>query len=193
MSQSEVEDFLEHHGIKGMKWGVRRDNPSGRSKTASTNQKPSSESKVPVGSVVVTPNGGVLRKATSAEQARKAPLSQKQLDTLRRLGEDTAKEKGSSTSKISSMSDAEIKERINRMQMEKQYKQLMAEKNPKKTAAKDFILGVLKDAGKQAATDVLKSAASAYGKQAIGIAMTKSKNPAVSAAGAILKSPPKKK
>lgn len=32
----DVEEFLEHHGIKGMRWGVRRSNPSGKSSGSST-------------------------------------------------------------------------------------------------------------------------------------------------------------
>jgi hypothetical protein len=31
---NDVEEFLEHYGVKGMKWGVRRRRPSGSSTTA---------------------------------------------------------------------------------------------------------------------------------------------------------------
>ena len=148
MSQSEVEDFLEHHGIKGMKWGVRRENPSG---------KPRSTSKT-------STSTSTVEKKSSSSASKPAATPRKK------------------------MTDAELREKINRLQMEKQYKQLMAEKNPKKKAAKEFIISVIKDAGKQAATDILSTAAKTYGKQVLGGAMAKSKNPAVSVAGNIIKS-----
>lgn len=39
----EVDDFLEHYGVKGMKWGVRRNNYEGAS--ARTNREASKDAK----------------------------------------------------------------------------------------------------------------------------------------------------
>ena len=38
MEQIEVEEFLQHHGVKGMKWGVRRSSKTG-SKSSSKSKK----------------------------------------------------------------------------------------------------------------------------------------------------------
>lgn len=40
MSNQEVDDFLEHFGVKGMRWGVRNGG-SGSTKTESSKKKPS--------------------------------------------------------------------------------------------------------------------------------------------------------
>lgn len=78
------EEFLQHHGVKGMKWGVRRsqaelDRAAGR-----------------------TPSKG-------------------------RLGSSSRKRK-SSAPPASSMDDNQLRQRINRLQMEKQYNELTASK-----------------------------------------------------------------
>ena len=85
---------LYHHGIKGMKWGVRRT-------PAQLGHKPS--------------------KLTTSQ--RKTEMKK--------------------------MSDTELRNRINRIQMEKQYMQLTA---PEVSAGKKFVKDVLVNAAKQTAT-----------------------------------------
>ena len=87
-------DELYHHGIKGMKWGVRRT-------PAQLGHKPS--------------------KLTTSQRK----------------------------SEMKKMSDTELRNRINRIQMEKQYMQLTA---PEVSAGKKFVKDVLVNAAKQTAT-----------------------------------------
>ena len=87
-------DELYHHGIKGMKWGVRRT-------PAQLGHKPS--------------------KLTTSQRK----------------------------SEMKKMSDKELRNRINRIQMEKQYMQLTA---PEVSAGKKFVKDVLVNAAKQTAT-----------------------------------------
>lgn len=96
---------LYHHGIKGMKWGVRRSRAqlgysSGPRKTKKQAQK------------------------VSSKQQRKEAMKK--------------------------MSDAELRSRINRIQMEKQYMQLT---EPQLSPGKKFVKDVLTNAAKQTVTN----------------------------------------
>ena len=99
---------LTHHGVKGMKWGVRRKRPR------------------------------VDDDADAHEDSRRA-----------RDGKSAK-----------SLSDAELRNRINRIQMEKQYAQLTASE---KSAGRKFITDVLSQAAKETA----KNYAAQYMKKGI--------------------------
>ena len=109
---------LAHHGIPGMKWGVRRFQNKDGSLTAAGKKRYGS-------------NGGEADSSGSGSKAHG---------------------KKSRPKKISEMSDEELRQRLNRLQMEKQLKQLMreqeAEKQKKgesfvKKTAKNFIQTVI--------------------------------------------------
>lgn len=107
-------DVIQHTGVLGMKWGIRR---------ARSSSSSSSSSKT--------------KQHVSSESSESKPELK-----------DT-KAKGSISSSIKAMSDAELKSKINRIQMEKQYAQLTTRE---KSAGEKFIKSVLSDAGKQTAT-----------------------------------------
>lgn len=104
---------LYHHGIKGMRWGVRRTRAqlgysSSPRKTKTQAQKVSSKQQ---------------RKVSSKQQRKEA---------------------------MKKMSDAELRNRINRIQMERQYMQLTAaEMSP----GKKFVKDVVTNAAKQTVTN----------------------------------------
>ena len=94
--------ILQHHGILGQKWGVRR-----------------TEAQLARGS-----KGSPSSKKVSAKEAER--------------------------SKVKSMSDAELRQRINRIQMERQYSQL----NKKDiSVGQKFVTDVFTNAAKQTATN----------------------------------------
>ena len=89
---------LAHHGILGMKWGVRRFQNKDGSLTAAGKKR------YGIG-------GGEADSSGSGGKARG---------------------KKNRPKKISEMSDAELRQRLNRLQMEKQLKQLMSEQEAEK-------------------------------------------------------------
>ena len=96
--------YLIHHGILGMKWGVRR-------------------------------NGSTI---SSSKSVRKVSTGK------------TSSKKENQQSAVKKMSDAELRQKINRMQMEKQYNQLT---KTEISTGKKFVSDILTNAAKQTATN----------------------------------------
>lgn len=109
-AEAVIERTLEHYGIKGMKWGVRR--------------------------------------------------SQEELDRL--AGRTPRKSRRARTSEARSMSDTELRSRINRIQMEQQYVKLTA---PKTNAGAKFVKDLLANSGKNIASAQLAK----YGGKAVDL------------------------
>jgi len=118
------EEMLEHHGIKGQKWGVRRYQNKDGSRTALGKKRESSPD-------------------TKEKEARKADVKNRR-----------------------TMSDADLKKRVERMKLEKEYKTLVDEDT---APGKKYVSEILSAAGKKTLT-IAAAGALAYGVKA---AMTK--------------------
>lgn len=121
---------LKHYGILGMKWGVRRS-------PAQLGHKPSSSSKS-------SPNRNGPSKISRPKKLKKA----------------SSKVEAPKKKTISEMSEEELNKMIDRMRLEKTYKQLISELNPKKVSkGKQFVGRILaksaENIGTQLATYVM--------------------------------------
>lgn len=120
------EDIIEHYGVLGQKWGVRKSlDKTGRKQYA--------------------------KKATEA----KVEKSKKKVSVLKQAVKKAKEIKTDSKPKsVHELSDSELRERINRLNMEKQYSDLMKSQvsalNPpkQKSATRKFMENVGQEAAK---------------------------------------------
>ena len=154
-----VGDFLEHYGVLGMKWGVRKDRPNSRlpkhatfyntdKATGATTMVDYNPRKVQVSRVA---GGGIQVTGRSRKEVQRVS------EEIRRQLSNKS-EKKSVTSKLN-LTDDELRSTINRMQLEKTYAQLTA--SPKQTnAAQQFMINtgsqILANAITNVGTDYLK-------------------------------------
>jgi hypothetical protein len=111
-----MDNSLRHWGIKGMKWGIRKDRDA---------------------------SGGGSRPSkgkSSTDNDSKKPVSIPQKKR-----------------KITELSDAELREKINRLEMEKRYKSLVKEEksSPAATRGKKFVVDVLENSARNIATQTV--------------------------------------
>ena len=125
-----TENELLHYGVLGMKWGVKKARKS--SDTVDETRRKSN-----------TQNSNTQKSNTqnsNTKQQSKKFVTKKQRQ--KQIMED-----------LNSMSDKELRERLNRMQMEQQYIRMMT---PEKSAAKNQLEKFLINEGRNLASQMLR-------------------------------------
>ena len=110
-----MSDVLEHHGIIGQKWGVRR-TPAQLGHVTGGKKSGGSDNK----------SSGSDNKSSGTKPAK---------------NETGAKTPGKASRKSSSMSDDELRQRISRLNMEEQYDNLVARQKQRNTSVAKKLLG----------------------------------------------------
>lgn len=127
---------LMHHGIKGQRWGVRRT-------PEQLGHAPKKQSTIDT----------VKKKASELGKAAGNKIKSAATSVKNRISRKIADKK-----KAKYMTTEELRERISRLDMEKRYKDLLAQQNPKKTSM---------------ARELLSNAAKNLGQKALGVAVDK--------------------
>ena len=178
------EDYLEHHGVKGMKWGVRKDRSGGSATNRMVN---TSVKKVALSSRAA---GGVTNAMNAYSKVRVNRLNNKQdlLAEKQKLkdmeAEAARKEQSSPAKKTSSakvdpktLTDSQLNDHISRLEREKKYKDLTATNSDKvRERAKKVAGDIMADAAKKALTKYLSDAIYAGVTGGLQLPATKTKD-----------------
>jgi hypothetical protein len=162
-----VEALLEHAGVKGMKWGIRKD----RNRTSSfsvVNPKTGEKYQVKYdpSKLQVNTETGVFRGSKSEEAHVRAQLAsaKKHMDDSDSPSTDFKTAAALRAKPASSLSNADMKALVDRMDMERKYSDAIAKSAPpkilsKKEKAKKFAFDLLSEIGQAEVKRVSKGSA----------------------------------
>lgn len=143
-------DELYHHGIKGMKWGIRR-TPEQLGHVKSSAKKTASA----VGKAAGDAAKKVASKISEANTARKQKKASK------KAAEEEQKKR---RKPLSELSDDELRQRISRLELEKRYRDLQPQQISK---GESFVTRALKSAGESSLKNLAEQALDTAGGEAL--------------------------
>lgn len=152
--EAEVEDLV-HHGVKGQRWGVIRKKASaGRAATVKALQKSGRFTANATKTTIKTARTGAakVQKAKQAHDARVAGKKQAKADAKAR--------KKFANRGYKKISDTELQSRIKRLEQEKRYRELKADRHlvRGREVTRSILENSLTKAGTYAATKAMKTA-----------------------------------
>ena len=126
-------DELYHYGVLGMKWGIRRYRNKDGTLTSAGKKKRKEDS-----------------KETNNKQSKVSNSINKSTQSI------SSKNNTQKSKSIKDLSDAELKAKIERLNLENRYKELMRSSNPPKNSeGKMFVKNVLKKSGENLLPQIL--------------------------------------
>ena len=140
-----MQNSIYHYGIKGMKWGVRRTPAQLGHQLVSTQKKKSPEDYYRLKTDPNSKIGKIL------DRINNPPVLEERVEYK---PSKYAKYATKPKQKVSEMSDQELQQKINRMQKEKQYKDMT--KSPYMKAGERIVQGVIVAAGTELAKEYMK-------------------------------------
>lgn len=163
---------LMHYGVPGMKWGVRKARPESSGIRGLFRRKPKIDGEDNPSKLKPLKKRKLSELSDDEIKARLAriDLEKQYIESSRAMkalkknkSEQPKADKPANTSKkrkISELSNEELASKIERLQLEKRYKDLAKEMNPKQSSeGKDYAMDILKTIGKNSLTNIGTQAA----------------------------------
>lgn len=153
------QNYLQHWGVQGMKWGVRRYQKPDGTLTALGKKRYNKEMEKLKKDQAIVKKKQATKSKIDKLNAKRQELDdkEKELDgesTISRMKQKVSEKKASKPkTSAREMSDDELNKAIERMRLEKTYNQLMSELNPVTTSkGSSFVKKVLEKSGENIAT-----------------------------------------
>lgn len=142
---------LYHHGVMGMKWGIRRyQNKDGTLTAAGKKRYDAEMTRLKTEKKVLDNKAKTKAKIDKLEALRKEVEEQKQVTAL-------PKNKTNKNSKSKVLTDDELRAKVQRLELEQRYRDLLKKNVPEKgnSKGKEFVTDVFEKSGKNIATQAV--------------------------------------